>query len=142
MDTKQNSLKELKHIWLYAIKLDDGKFYVGITARADPIKRIQQHINGEGAKWTKLHEPVEVLEIQDLGIISWEEAKAIEHNWTADYVYRYGMKNVRGGYITYTGKVYLMFGRYIPDYKAEILFTVLFLLFVIAFLAFELELRK
>ena len=44
---------------VYILKLEAGMWYVGYTERA--IKRILQHAEKKGAKWTKKHRPVEPI---------------------------------------------------------------------------------
>ena len=44
---------------VYILKLEGGMWYVGYTERA--IKRILQHADKKGAKWTKKHRPVEPI---------------------------------------------------------------------------------
>lgn len=51
----------LKHYWLYVLKLEQQKFYVGITSRTPEI-RMEQHLSGfAGAQWTKFVIPKSCL---------------------------------------------------------------------------------
>ena len=43
----------------YVLKLEEAKYYVGITRDLD--ERLRLHKEGEGARWTMLYPPVEVL---------------------------------------------------------------------------------
>ena len=69
-------------------------------------------------------------------MISWEEAEKEEHNTTIEYVDKYGIKNVRGGSMTYTGTVYKFFGRYYQDYLAKDILGVMFMMLVIIILGY------
>ena len=77
---------------LYVLQLANGKFYVGKSA--DVIKRFDQHKNGTGSAWTKLHKPVRLLETRPLTSIH------DETNVTKDLMKKYGIDNVRGGAYT------------------------------------------
>lgn len=51
--TGNNGLKESTDYYVYSLNLKDGNKYVGITS--NPDKRISDHFNGQGAKWTQKH---------------------------------------------------------------------------------------
>jgi predicted GIY-YIG superfamily endonuclease len=103
-----------KHYWLYALKLNDDKYYVGMTAKKNPYDRILQHgnldENSYSATWTKLHTPLEVLEIRDIGDVTKSQAKELEQQLTQAYMKAYGYQKVRGGQVTYSGKIW-KFGK-------------------------------
>lgn len=100
-----------RHYWLYALRLNDGKYYVGLTGRSNPYYRILAHGDYLGARWTMKHLPLELIEVRDIGITTQTTAEAMEHNLTLAYMKLYGHKNVRGGKVTYTGRVFRV-GRY------------------------------
>jgi predicted GIY-YIG superfamily endonuclease len=67
---KNYKRETIRHYWLYAIALEQGKYYVGITARHDPYIRLRQHGDPYGASWTKKYKPlkpVRPLRLEDLG---------------------------------------------------------------------------
>lgn len=73
----------------YILRLNNGKFYVGKTDSIE--ERMIEHYSGEGAKWTGLHYPVEILEIEPF-----------THKWQESYttlimMKKHGVENVRGG---------------------------------------------
>ena len=51
------------------MSLEDDKYYVGITGRKDFAIRIKEHVELKGAKWTKHHPIVSILEVHDLGYL-------------------------------------------------------------------------
>ena len=77
---------------LYVLLLANGKYYVGKSA--DVIKRFDQHKNGLGSAWTKLHKPIRLLETRPL------TSSHDETNVTKDLMKKYGIDNVRGGAYT------------------------------------------
>lgn len=81
---------------LYALQLKNNKYYVGITAQKVQ-SRYEQHSNGTGAKWTKLHQPLGILEHYSIGVMSESEAVKVETSKTLEYIAQYGSEHVRGG---------------------------------------------
>lgn len=127
-----------KHYWLYILKLEDDKYYVGITARSNPEDRIQQHISGYyGAKWTKKHKPIETLELRDLGSLTTEEAEREEKTTTLAYMDKYGYQNVRGGDLSYSGKYVLRFNRFFTEDNWQALTVVVLLMLIILYLTID-----
>lgn len=73
----------------YILRLIENKYYVGITSNIE--KRMNQHFSGQGAKWTKIYKPLEIIEIEPF-----------THKWQESYttlitMKKYGIENVRGG---------------------------------------------
>ena len=77
---------------IYVLRLERGKFYVGMTRRN--IQRIWEHIDGEGAKWTKKYPPLEGREVVFMkdGL-----HKIDEDRITIEQMREHGYHNVRGG---------------------------------------------
>jgi len=69
----------------YVLKLKEDRYYVGKSAYL--MKRLLQHFNSGGAKWTQLHKPVAVLEVHD---------DDLERELTLKYMKMYGVSAVRG----------------------------------------------
>lgn len=84
-----------EHYMLYVLYLEDHNFYVGVSSH--PRHRIENHINGTGARWTQAHKPLKVLELHDLGVMSYQDAGKIEKEKTLNYIDKYGVDKVRGG---------------------------------------------
>ena len=73
---------------IYVLELQHGKFYVGKTET--PMRRINAHFTGRGSQWTKLHPPVEIVEI-------FEGDNFDEDKTTIQLMDEHGIDNVRGG---------------------------------------------
>jgi predicted GIY-YIG superfamily endonuclease len=58
-DSFFNSNQEKRYV--YVLLLEDKNYYIGITNNL--IRRFNQHYNGEGADWTKLHKPIKLLKV-------------------------------------------------------------------------------
>lgn len=84
---------------IYVLELADGCFYVGLTS--DVAHRMQQHLAGEGAEWTKLHPPIRVLHTIGTGTRDGRQAERIEDEVTVTLMFRYGIDKVRGGHYSY-----------------------------------------
>lgn len=133
---------ENRHWWLYVLKLEGDKYYVGITSKT-PEHRMQQHINGfAGARWTKKYKPVELFYKKDLGATTPEEAKSYENKVTRKYMNEYGFNNVRGGDLSFSGNFVKRFGWYIDENSWETITGIVLLLAIIAYLAIELYVVK
>ena len=62
---------------LYILQLENHKYYVGYTARAD-TERFDEHIIGGGAAWTRKHKIVDVIYIDQTGTLENENALTLE----------------------------------------------------------------
>ena len=47
--------------YIYAIKLEQGKYYIGKTS--NPQFRLQSHFDSNGSSWTKIYKPLKIIEI-------------------------------------------------------------------------------
>jgi len=72
---------------VYALKLEDGKYYVGYSE--NPDKRIARHFNGNGSQWTKKYRPLSVIYCKT-GTLEDELTE------TKKLMKEYGITNVRG----------------------------------------------
>ena len=52
-------MKKIKRWRVYILKCSDGSLYTGITT--DLTRRVQEHNQGKGAKYTRSRLPVEIL---------------------------------------------------------------------------------
>jgi len=74
----------------YVLKLENGKYYVGISENLN--KRIGQHMASQGSKWTREHHPIGLIGVQMLSSYDKEWEKAT----TFQMMLRFGWENVRG----------------------------------------------
>lgn len=88
MSSSQNS-----QVFIYVLKCEHDKFYIGKSTNLN--QRISDHLEGDGADWTKLHKPLKIVE----NFLSTN--KFDEDNKTLGYMDQYGIDNVRGG--SYSG---------------------------------------
>lgn len=111
-----NQDEKIKHYWLYVLKLEKNKYYVGITTKT-PEQRMAQHLsNFLGAKWTQKYKPVSIFDRHELGLTTQIAAEAYENKVVREYIKAKGIENVKGGNLSYSGKYVKKFGYY---YKAE-----------------------
>ena len=76
-------------VFIYAIKLEQGKYYIGKTS--NPQFRLKSHFISNGSAWTKKYKPLKILEIK-ANCDDYDEDKI-----TRQYMDKYGINNVRGG---------------------------------------------
>ncbi len=125
------------HWWLYVLRLEDGKFYVGITSKT-PAIRMQEHLNGvRVAYWTAKHKPIEIIHTEDLGLIDKSKAEKRENKMVRALMKQRGLNNVRGGDLTSVEEYTKRFG-YIWDNEGWYTLTVIvFLILVIVYLLLD-----
>lgn len=79
-------------VYVYVLKLQQGKYYVGKTS--NPQFRLESHFLENGSAWTRMYKPTQLLElIPDCD--NYDEDK-----YTQIYMDKYGVDNVRGGSYT------------------------------------------
>ncbi len=49
--------------FIYALECEDGSIYKGFTSNLD--KRINEHLAGIGAEWTKTHRPIALIHYEE-----------------------------------------------------------------------------
>ena len=74
---------------IYILKLQGGKYYVGKSDT--PMKRYQEHLNGQGSAWTRKYKPLSLEKIVE------KASPFDEDKYTKIYMEKYGIENVRGG---------------------------------------------
>lgn len=77
------------HACVYVLELEHSCVYVGATMNFNV--RMAQHFSGIGAKWTKLHKPLKVIEVV------YPMTPGLENIITQKYFALYGKEKVRGG---------------------------------------------
>ena len=78
-----------KMVYIYILKLEKGKYYIGKTN--NPKFRLENHFNLSGSEWTKIYKPECLLELKS-NCDDYDEDK-----YTKMYMDTYGINNVRGG---------------------------------------------
>lgn len=105
-------MQKNKNWTLYILRLEQGKYYVGITTKT-PEKRLWEHQNNiRAAYWTKLYRPEAIIYQKLLGEISEDKAKRYENKMVRACFEKYGLNNVRGGNLTNTADYVRRFKRY------------------------------
>ncbi|ARA71851.1 hypothetical protein BNJ_00004 [Kaumoebavirus] len=74
--------------FVFVLKLKGNNYFVGITTDVD--RRIQQHSEGKGAEWTRLHPPIEKVEVLENGTTE------LQNETVLKYIEMYGWEKVRG----------------------------------------------
>ena len=80
---------------LYILALEDEKYYVGITR--DVNKRYEEHVNGNGAQYTRINHPIGLVCMRQLNSWSLVQAEQEETRMTEVMMTLHGIENVRGG---------------------------------------------
>ena len=78
---------------LYVLLLEQNKIYVGRSERPVGV-RFLEHFQHNGAKWTKMYRPLQVLEVRSG---RGDSEKEDEDELTLEMMAKYGWWNVRGG---------------------------------------------
>ena len=76
-------------VTIYCLELEGGKYYVGMSRKA--LERVEAHVTGKGAAWTKKHRPVDYERVET------KMKLADEDRITLELMAKYGVANVRGG---------------------------------------------
>lgn len=85
--------------WVYILRLEGNRFYVGVSKT--PEMRIFNHIHGFGATWTLRYSPFKVEHIQKLdGVSDYRAACLIEKRITLEAANSWGFEYVRGSTFT------------------------------------------
>lgn len=124
--------KRHKHWWMYVLKLDKGKYYVGITSKTVEERFWEHKHKVRAAYWIMKYEPVSIELQEDLGVVSKQHAEKYENKMTRSLMKERGVNNVRGGDLRDTEEYIIRFG-YIwnkETWKDLIFLTLLFVLFV------------
>jgi predicted GIY-YIG superfamily endonuclease len=128
---KNHKRTTIRRFWLYVIALEQGKYYVGITARKDPYIRLRQHGGPHGARWTHKYKPLkplQILRLEKLGALSLQRAEQCEQAVFEEYRKQFGLRNVRGGRIVSSGPVFRLGQIYVNHQMLEALAVVVIVL--------------
>lgn len=123
--------------WLYILKLEHDKWYVGITSKT-PEERFQEHaLKIRGAYWTMKHKPLEIELVEDLGVVSRGHAEAYENKVTRLLMKERGLNNVRGGDLSNASEYIKRFGWVYIKEQWQAVTVVTILILAILFLAID-----
>lgn len=87
--------KKFEGIWVYVLKLEKDKFYIGKTSTKHWNNRCSEHFNDKGgAKFTQLYRPEKVIELYLVD--SDYEANELELDLTLLYLKLHNINDVRG----------------------------------------------
>lgn len=75
---------------IYVLELKGGKYYVDRTA--DIVGCLQYHQAGKGGEWTRKHGECKIVHLEP------STEKFDEDVVTLEYMHKYGVDNVRGGF--------------------------------------------
>lgn len=133
-----------KHYWLYVLKLEQGKYYIGISTSWKAEKRIQQHMQGfYTAQWIRNNNLriMGVASIIDLGEITKTQAEEYERKRTVQYMKKYGVNNARGGpYTASDNYLYIpLFQRLIVKDDAQTIGVIVSLLTMLAYFMLQIN---
>lgn len=130
-------LNEYARWHLYVLRLQDGKFYVGITSKTPEI-RIREHLEGiRGAYWTAKHKPIEIIHTEDLGFVEKSKAEKRENRMVRALMKQRGLNNVRGGDLTSVEPYIVHFGIIYDKEPWDILIFILVTYVSIAYLLID-----
>ena len=81
--------------YIYVLKCKGNMYYVGQTSNID--RRLAQHKKGEGSWFTRMYEPIGVIDSFSVGYLTIPQAMFYENQTAARYMQIYSINSVRGG---------------------------------------------
>lgn len=97
-------MKVGRHCYVYMLLCDNGSYYTGYTV--DVERRIKAHMSGKGAKYTRVHKPVELVYVEtcnskseamkrecSIKTLSHSEKKSMADKWAMYHIVR-GLGNL------------------------------------------------
>lgn len=98
MECDLNVCEIMMRVWIYVLELVNGKYYVGKTLNNG--QRMNSHFNGKGSNWTKLYEPLRIIDVKEIVEGTWTDwelwSNHHEKEKTLEIMREYGWENVRG----------------------------------------------
>lgn len=89
---------EIQGIFLYTLKLQRDKYYVGISNNTD--RRLKQHQRGKTVDFVKNNLPIDNFERTRLETSDRDLALQFETKKTIELIRKFGIENICGGAIT------------------------------------------
>ena len=90
---EQPTTTKEEEIYVYVLKCEMGKYYVGQTT--DIAQQFIQHKHGFGAAWTAFNPPISLIECNAASDFATNPKEAVLIQ-TKKYMLEYGIENVRG----------------------------------------------
>jgi predicted GIY-YIG superfamily endonuclease len=129
--------QENRRWWLYVLKLEQEKWYVGITTK-DPQERFFEHVHHKrAAYWTMKYKPIAIEMTEDLGIVSKEHAEKYENKVARGLMKERGINNVRGGDLTQVDDYVGRFGYIWDKFGWEAITVIVLEMLVIIYLCID-----
>jgi predicted GIY-YIG superfamily endonuclease len=117
-----------RRYWLYVLRLEQEKYYIGVTSKT-PEERFKEHQKGiRSANWTRKYKPVELIDSQDLGVMTYADAQVYEDKVIRAYLKKVGVNNARGGDLKDVDDYIIRFGYIFDVWGWETITLVVFLL--------------
>lgn len=126
-----------KNWWLYVLKLENGKWYVGITSKTPEVRFAEHLASKSSAYWTMKHKPIEIELVEDLGIVSRQHAEKYEAKVTRNLMKERGLNNVRGGDLRDVSEYVQRFGWILDKERWHTVVCIVLLLLVIFWLVLD-----
>ena len=76
-------------VFIYVLKCQNNKYYVGKTE--NPDYRLESHFSEGGSAWTRKYKPLQLYQLIP------DQTDHDEQRLTQEYMEKYGVQNVRGG---------------------------------------------
>jgi len=130
-------MSDTKNWWLYVLKLEQGKWYVGITTKT-PEERFWEHVHHKrAAYWTMRYKPIEIELTEDLGVVSKEHAEKYENKITRELMKERGINNIRGGDLRQNDNYIQRFGYIWDKFGWETLLVLVMAMLIIVYLLID-----
>ena len=121
------------------MKLEQGKYYVGITSKTPEVRFKQQQNGFLAAGWTKKYTPLKIMDKKYLGPMTEAQAKKYENKVVRLYMKEKGTNNVRGGDLTDNEDYIRRFGRLFTKEQWEPIVVVTLLTIIVVALLLTLK---
>lgn len=100
----QEIKNKIESRFIYVLQLEDGCYYIGSSVEKNFEQRMKKHFKRKGSRWTRLHKPTEIIEKRKI-IGDYRSAELHENELTVDYMKKYGLDKVRGGFFAQVSEV-------------------------------------
>jgi len=92
---KKANIETGENYYVYVILCEDHFYYIGISL--DPEERFKLHTSGKGARFTKEHPPIKMIEKENTGTNIIGLAMILESYKVKECIKKYGHNNIGGG---------------------------------------------